>query len=372
MPVKIEDIIEYAKKNGVVLAIVFYLIILSHYVSTDPNILYSGTYFYSIIIMLPIILGIGYFYKSVSFDKSAILKPLFAIIAFVLFFYGISRINIADTATTSILFFFNIIVYAIAIIALILFFKVFKNIAYSMEGTIGIIVRGIFFIPCLLSDLFTYIVGEFAKSPLVVYVLLAIEVALILAYVYLPKYLAMFAQKSGKKILNMPVLLTKETNVSSFAIKTSSSINKYAFSGWFYVVGMPKSQYPYNEEARIFELTDNHPKIMYDGSTNMCRVYYSNSPSKFVEFKITLQKWVHFVISYSDNNIDIFINGELKKTVPRVNNAVLSTPTDVILVGQEKGLHGGICNIIQYGRSLTNMEIKVLYGLNKDVDPPIN
>lgn len=360
-------VLEYVKKNGVVLAIVFYLIIMSHLISKDPDILYSETYLYSTIIMLPIILAIGYLYKFGSFDKSAILKPLL----FILFFYGISRINISDTATTSIMFFFNIIVYAIVIIALILFFKVFKNIAYSMEGIIGIIVRAIFFIPCLLSDLFTYIVGEFAKSPLVVYVLLAIEVALILAYVYLPKYLAMFVQKAGTKILNMPVLLTKETNVSSFAIKKQSTTNKYAFSGWFYIVGMPKSQYPYNEEARIFELTDNHPKIMYDGSTNMCRVYYSNSPSKFVEFKITLQKWVHFVISYSDNNIDIFINGELKKTVPR-NNAVLSTPTDVILVGQEKGLHGGICNIIQYGRSLTNVEIQVLYGLNNNVDPPIN
>ena len=365
-------VLEYVKKNGVVLAIVFYLIMMSHFISQDPNVLYSETYFYSTIIILPIILGIGYFYKFGSFDRDAILKPLLVLIAFISVFYGISRINISDTATTSIMFFFNIIVYAIVIIALILFFKVSKNIVYSMEGTIGIIVRAIFFIPCMLSDLFTYIVGEFAKSPFVVYVLLAIEVALIFAYIYLPKYFAMFAQKAGTKILNMPVLLTKETNVSSFAIKTQSSTNQYAFSGWFYIVGMPKSQYPYNEEARIFELTDNHHKIMYDGSKNMCRVYYSNSPIKFVEFKITLQKWVHFVISYSTNNIDIFINGVLKKTAPRVNNAVLSTPTDVILVGQEKGLHGGICNILQYGRSLTNMEIQVLYELNKDVDPPIN
>jgi hypothetical protein len=148
---------------------------------------------------------------------------------------------------------------------------------------------------------------------------------------------------------------------------------------WFYVVGMPTSQYPYNQNANIFSLTNadadsrkGHPQIMYNGAKNMCIVNYDNEPpSAPIEFKIPLQKWVHFVIVYDSANIDIFINGELKKSIPRGRTVKLNAD-DIVTVGQDNGLQGGICNIMHYARPLIKSEINTLYELNKNVDPPTN
>ena len=155
----------------------------------------------------------------------------------------------------------------------------------------------------------------------------------------------------------------------------------YTISMWFYVVGMPTSQYPYNQNANIFSLTNananadttkGHPQIMYNGANDMCVVNYDNKPpSAPVEFKIPLQKWVHFVMAYDSNNIDIFINGKLIKSIPRGRTVELNAD-DIITVGQDNGLQGGICNIMYYTRPLTKTDMTSLYELNKDVDPPIN
>ena len=179
---------------------------------------------------------------------------------------------------------------------------------------------------------------------------------------------------------------------------------------WFYINSMPTSQYPYNTDAIIFALADapvvttattaptsaapatttptattaavskkdtpnGHPQIMYNGAKNKCVVIYDNKydnniPSPPAELKIPLQKWVHFAMVYDSRHIDMFVNGKLEKTVPRLWNVRISD-TDTITVGQENGLQGKICNVMHYGRPLMKKEIVSLYELNKDSDPPL-
>ena len=84
-----------------------------------------------------------------------------------------------------------------------------------------------------------------------------------------------------------------------------------------------------------------------------------------------LQKWNHVVFNYTKSNADLFINGVLKGSVPRdAVNENLSIG-DIISVGQPDGLSGGICNMVYFSHPLLSYEIKTMYSLNKDKDPPI-
>jgi hypothetical protein len=371
--------------------------------------MFSKHYFNIIITWIPIAIIVFYLFNlnsSLFDDKGdsrqktfSIMKIVGGIIAIVLIVVGTWYLNAprkspsgetidpiinADVAK-QLMFFINIIGGAIVLFGLVIFGRILKDVAYSVEGWLGVFLRIIFFIPCMLYDLFNYIVGEFARSPLVVYVLLAIEVLLILVYLYLPTLLAQFTPKAGHKLLSDPVTLKNKIPIISLGnlykkhslTLVPGTYRLYTISMWFYVVGMPTSQYPYNQNANIFSLTNSdaskgHPQIMYNGAKNMCVVNYDNEPpSAPVEFKIPLQKWVHFVIVYDSSNIDIFINGDLKKSIARGRTVKLNLD-DTITVGQDNGLQGGICNIMHYARPLIKTEIITLYELNKDVDPPIN
>ena len=373
--------------------------------------MFSRHYFNMIITWIPISVIVIYLFNinpSLFDDKADSKQKTFSamkigggIIAIILIMFGTWYLNaphksssgetidpiINTDVANQLMFFINIIGGAIALFGLVIFGRILKDVAYSVEGWLGVFLRIIFFIPCMLSDLFNYIVGEFSRSPFVVYVLLIIESLLILLYLYLPTILAKFIPTAGYKMLSEPMTLKNKIPIGSLsnlytktgAILVPNTYRKYTFSMWFYVVGMPTSQYPYNQNANIFSLTNadadatkGHPQIMYNGAKNMCVVNYDNEPpSTPVEFKIPLQKWVHFIIVYDSANIDIFINGELKKSIPRGRTVKLNAD-DIITVGQDNGLQGGICNIMHYARPLIKTEINTLYELNKDVDPPIN
>jgi hypothetical protein len=379
---RFDIIFKILKDYGITIAIAIYLVIFSTLIPKDMNDLYSKKYFYTMSILFPVLIGFGY----LTYAHGVISDPKelgrFAAITGLLFLaiYLYNYLKISETVLTSLSFMTNIVMASIVIFAVIIFAKVFKDIAYSVEGMPGIIMRLIFFIPCLLSDLFDFLMGQMAASPFVVYVLIGIEILLILAYFYMPEIMKAYALKDGHTIINKPELLKREKRMIGYSellaaekVPTNSEVkikNEYAFSMWFYIVRLPQNQAPYNTDATIFEFVNQHPKITYNGKDNLCKVQFSPVPADNRTFKITMQKWVHCVVSYSVNNVDIFINGELVSTAPRTMNDKTAI-SDYVVVGQDAGLHGGICNVIHYNRSLLKMEIDQLYSINKDVDPPV-
>ena len=386
-PTKIELVMKFIIKTltdyGVVIVIAIYLIIFSTFITKDMNELYSKKYFYTMSVLVPILMGFAYllYANGVDFANN---KEIAKYVGITLLLFGCiylyNQFKISQTILTSMSFMTNIIMASIVIFAVIIFAKVFKDIAYSIEGVPGIIARLLFFIPCLLADLFDFLIGQMKSSPFVVYVLIGIEILLILAYFYLPKLLQMYAQKDGHTIINKPEFLKNEKRVISYSELMSaqklptSSIekikNEYAFSMWFYIVRMPQNHSPYNADATVFEFVNQHPRITYNGKDNLCKVQFSPATNDNRTFKIPMQKWVNCVVSYSMNNVDIFINGKLTATAPRTITDVTEI-SDYIVVGQEAGLHGGICNVVYFNRSLLKMEVDQIYSINKDADPPI-
>jgi len=369
----------------------FMLVIYPYLMKQNAEVLQSKSYMHFIFMGIPIMILLAFIFKNASIMSGSMtdnIMPILKIIGAIALIVGISYVvsnmkSASDSdSIAAIMFFVNVIIGLMLLFGLILVGRAMKAVAYSLEGWIGVIARIVFFIPCMLSDLFNYTMGQFAKSPFVVYVLLAIEVALILAYIYFPKLLAQYAQKSVYKVIKDPALLKNETVVSSLEnvlIKsgnptipsTGSTWNTYTLSMWIYLVGMPKNQYPYNEEARIFELTTSHPKLVYDGRTNVCRVYYENSGVSSMEFKIALQKWAHFVIVYDTDNIDVFVNNKLVQSVPRTSGMVKTTVQDNFIIGQKDGLMGSVCNIVHSKQAVSKYQISYMYNLNKDLNPPI-
>lgn len=378
---KIETVFKLLKDYGVIIAIAIYLIVLSTFITKDMNELYSKKYLYTMSILIPVLIGFGYLIYSYSVISDRKEFGRFAAITVLLFLviYMYNYFKVSDTIISSASFMSNIIVISIVIFAIIIFAKVFKDIAYSIEGMPGIIMRVLFFIPCMLADFFDFLMGQITASPFVVYVLIAIEILLILAYYYMPKLVQLYAEKEGYKILDKPEFLKNEKRLISYSelmaaekISTTSEPkikNEYAFSMWFYLVRLPQNHSPYNKDANIFEFVNQHPKITYNGKDNLCKVQISPVPADNRTFKIAMQKWTHCVVSYSVNNVDIFIDGELIATAPRTINDQTEI-SDYVVVGQDAGMHGGICNIVHYNRSLLKMEIDQLYSINKDADPP--
>ena len=367
------------------------LVIYPFLMKQNADVLQSKSYMQFIFMGVPIMILLAFIFKNASIMSGSMtdsIMPILKIIGAIALIAGISYVvsNLKSTSDSdsiaTIMFFVNAVIGLMLLFGLILVGRGMKAVAYSLEGWIGVIARIVFFIPCMLSDLFNYTMGQFAKSPFVVYVLLAIEVGLLLAYIYLPKLLAKYTQKSVYKVMKEPALLKTETIVSSFEnvlIKegnppipsTGSTWNTCTLSMWIYIVGMPKNQYPYNEEARIFELTTSHPKLVYDGRTNVCRVYYENSGVSSMEFKIALQKWAHFVIVYDTDNIDVFVNNKLVQSVPRTSGMVTTTVKDNFVIGQENGLMGSVCNIVHSKQAVSKFQISYMYDMNKHSNPPI-
>jgi hypothetical protein len=98
--------------------------------------------------------------------------------------------------------------------------------------------------------------------------------------------------------------------------------------------------------------------VKYKGETN----FIFTTPS---------QKWNHIVFNYYENNVDLFINGNLEKSMDLKNSPIHILPTDVISVGTANGINGSICNIVYYDVPLTKTKISHIYNMNFMKNPPI-
>ena len=77
--------------------------------------------------------------------------------------------------------------------------------------------------------------------------------------------------------------------------------------------------------------------------------------------------------------IDIFVNGNLDKSVPIPANArPVYNSGDIIEVGEgdntivRGGLHGAICNVVYYKTPLTPFQVAGNYNINRYNNPPVN
>jgi hypothetical protein len=133
---------------------------------------------------------------------------------------------------------------------------------------------------------------------------------------------------------------------------------------WVYIVPMPTNHIPYNKEATILNFA-SHPHIVYDGSQRNFRIYYSADKSD--QFDAPLEKWNNIFVNYDKDTVDMYLNGELKTTIPRKEQIGKFLVGDILTIGQDNGLQGGIAKVVYYERPLLLNEIRNVYSYNKDL-----
>ena len=236
-------------------------------------------------------------------------------------------------------------------------------------------------------------------------------ILLYLGYFYYLKYSSSFINQNGNVILTTPISLNLRTRISGgdyitlnkYAKNTVQSTktnddkttivtseysgNKYnynyAFSFWVY---LDSTNSNVDKDIIIFDY-GKKPQVTYNPFSQTLKVsmWSTGTTPHATDFDILsaetlktvyesttllLQKWNNIIINYLEGGtLDIFINGEL------VQSNINITPFmqyDALIVGQDGGLNGGICNIIYFIEALTSRQIYYLYTMLKDFDPPLN
>jgi hypothetical protein len=90
-----------------------------------------------------------------------------------------------------------------------------------------------------------------------------------------------------------------------------------------------------------------------------------------------MQSWNQLVVSYNETAVDIFVNGDLARSVPLAHDAIPKYNVgDVLEVGYGDnthtggGLHGAICNVVYHKAPLTTFQVAGEYNLNRYRNPP--
>jgi len=157
----------------------------------------------------------------------------------------------------------------------------------------------------------------------------------------------------------------------------------YSISFWAYVNPTPISR-----ETRIFDYGGGKPSLTFtplvnkteldelaspSSSMGQFKAYFSNvnSDEHFVAFTLPLQKWNNFVYSYDNGTCVLYINGEAFYTDELGADAPTYNMTDTMVVGEDYGLYGSICNVNYHENPLQLNDIIATYNLLSVYNPPI-
>ena len=88
----------------------------------------------------------------------------------------------------------------------------------------------------------------------------------------------------------------------------------------------------------------------------------------YINRKYSFSRWNNIVLNSDAGTLDIYINGDL---VASLENVVPYDITDDIIIGDNNGVDGLICNIMYFDEKLNINKIKILFDLFYNKNPPI-
>jgi hypothetical protein len=266
-----------------------------------------------------------------------------------------------------------------------------KNAFFSLITSI------IFYIPCLFNGLFDYMgnstmgnspMGQNNSETAGSIIMLITSILLIVAYFKTPSVFNMINVQGGEQLVNKPVYTDTKYSLGSYQ-ELNGSDNpdyQYAISYWVFVdAAPPNTNSSYNKFTSLLNFA-NKPNILYNGTTNTLMITADQknlkeiTKNKLIDFDengnriiyknsdFLLQKWNNIIINYNGGVLDIFLNGELVKSDIGV---VPYMTYDNLTIGEDKGIKGGICNVIYFKKALNSSNIYYLYNMVKDRSPPV-
>jgi hypothetical protein len=306
--------------------------------------------------------------------------------------------------------------YALSFLSLLVFlvglaiiYRIFVRTVINTRGWLGFFLKFLFLLPCLLIDLLETVFSELKSAPKMVIVLFILEILIVLAYLYIPR-ISKSSSNESIVLLNKPVFLSRLQSIGNtkqlfIGVNEIDNPSKdemlirqnYSISMWFYVNQHANTYAAYSKETNIFRYgypnsSIGHPRVAYfndatDENKSDKFIVYINDAAKRnlsknsmkVLLQMPTQSWNQLVISYNKNVVDIFVNGNLEKSVPISNDARPEYNVgDILEVGEgdntvtKGGLHGAICNVVYHKTPLTSFQVAGDYNLNRYNNPPVN
>jgi len=248
------------------------------------------------------------------------------------------------------------------------------------------------FIPCLIQDTIMAILYQFQITSNPILVLFVIELLLVIMVFAFPS-MAKDANKDnvglllpGASPLSVVVKLSdstlmRQTMADGNDKETLQKVNyvdkynqNYSVSMWIYISkyemnlpGQQRSIFNYGSEGLI-----GKPSVYLQMDNVLVGLSNVGLEYTTVTMPMPAQKWNYLVITYKDNYADVFMNGELIKTVGLGSNIPQMSSDDFITVGDGRpGINGSICNVAYYPTPLTRQQITNTYNILQFFNPPI-
>ena len=146
----------------------------------------------------------------------------------------------------------------------------------------------------------------------------------------------------------------------------------YTYSISFYVYINPQptnTSVAYNKDTEIFNYAYK-PVIYYNGKSQSIIIKSRTLNNKGDQLdtiyqgkNIKHQKWLFFVINYSNNNIDVFMDGKL---VGSKKDVTPYFKGDKVTIGENDGIHGSIKEINYYSDITSPLTVELLYNLTNN------
>jgi hypothetical protein len=200
---------------------------------------------------------------------------------------------------------------------------------------------------------------HFTANPVAIAIFLSLIVAGIAKWLY-PK-----AERSmeggGKLVLAEPVHLNTLRSIGDYKelnnIKNDADADThnyhYSVSFWTFIHSQPGR----NKYTPIFNYGDK-PVVEYNPKKQQIRIRVAKKT--IYEGKIAPQRWTNFVVTYDRGIVDVFIDAKLVATEGGI---VPYMTYDVMTVGENDGVSGGIGNVKYYDTPVTKSIID--YNYNK-------
>ncbi len=192
--------------------------------------------------------------------------------------------------------------------------------------------------------------------------ILVIEIVIILIFFYVRSITKTLY--GGDLLIHEPISLNKTSSVS-----INDYQYQYSLSFWTYINATSPAHSSSSSEYTDVMVYGDNLLMAYNGLKNKLQIIMKNENDKITETikHVPLQKWNHFVLSYTNGVFDIFMNGELVKT----HTIIPQLSTHEIIFGSEDGVNGDICNVLLFKTVLSKEKINSLYSRYKFKNPPI-
>uniref|UniRef100_A0A6C0E412 Uncharacterized protein n=1 Tax=viral metagenome TaxID=1070528 RepID=A0A6C0E412_9ZZZZ len=269
-------------------------------------------------------------------------------------------------------------------------------------GFFTLIINIILYIPCLLFDFAKLMIDQYKKTSWTSLIVILVTSIIATAYLTLPLLFDHINLQGGNQLKNEPINTDTSHEISTYDKMNGINDNDYKYEydqmdesgnkvkvtlptkpGFKYQYGLsfwvylnaepPNTNISYARDTSLLNY-GNKPNIRYNANTNTFSVLvvseYQQTREEIVVYETNdfpLQRWNNVVINYLGGTMDIFLNGELVKSEISV---VPYMSLDKLVVGEEDGIHGKVCNIVYFKQPLTTSKMYYLYNMVKDSSPP--